>query len=571
MESFRSKHLNRTRVLLTLLIFQLICNILFVEHYFGHVNLNNLFYVSSRVVYNDINGDNTSLRRIGGWQTVDGGCGYQAGTIKAEVRNETVRDGQQFIHGSLPLELPTPVLAHQILWSDSMTFRNYLSILSVWKTLKPYQIKLYIQKNFKFQEFVYDDWYQKAISRISTLQIVKLDLLDKTEYSKEDEIAVVETVLKETGGIYVNINTILNSDLQSQLNSTFHADLADDLSISFLTLAPGKAIPETFKTNRVPESGTKCVPFKLFTESELCCSVTENIFPYSIMRDNSTFGYLARTLFYGSPSIPEPSTSFPPIPKIVHYVWFGRGNLDYSMYLSFLSTQRFIKPLQIRIYVDTNNTSMYLKKMAEFKNVQIVFYGHLKSIFQTPVRAVSHASDFLRADVLYRFGGMYIDWDVYWLKPIDDLVSKGYETISSLDYYDDMFPRKTYPDTINMGVLLAVPGSRFISLWRDSFKQYSGRHHTWHAVENVYKLYEEHPSLLVIDKRLQIMCHELRCHPLWLDDYKTVKAHHEFDFTKDVYAVHFTAPTPEAFTSEKHVKESKGFFADMARHVLGDL
>ena len=86
---------------------------------------------------------------------------------------------------------------------------------------------------------------------------------------------------------------------------------------------------------------------------------------------------------------------------------------------------------------------------------------------------------------------------------------------------------------------------------------------------NVYKLYEEHPDLLVIDERLQIMCHELRCHPLWLNDYKDTKAHHVFDFKNDVYAVHFTYPTPEAFKSEKLVLESKGYFTDMARHILG--
>ena len=152
------------------------------------------------------------------------------------------------------------------------------------------------------------------------------------------------------------------------------------------------------------------------------------------------------------------------------------------MYLSFLSSQRFIQSQQIRIYIDTNNTCPYLKKMAEYSNVEVVFYGPLKTIFQKPVRAVSHTSDFLRAGVLYRFGGMYIDWDVYWFKPIDDLVSKGCETITSLDYYDDIFPRKEYPDTINMGVLLSRQRSRFISLWRDSYQQYTGGHHTYKCI-----------------------------------------------------------------------------------------
>lgn len=571
---------NWSKVLFIFLILQLICNILFLGQYLGHLDIRKFFAASSVNSYNT----NKQFWCYNGtkyYKTLETPIGIGMDEMRKKTmltaaqgdreKDQVDRDESDVFHMPLPIEFGVPLIVHQILWTNSMTFRNYLSILSVWKILKPYQIRLYVRTSFAAKSFVYDDWYQKSISRIPALQVEKPEFLDKVkdDISYTEEINNALTVMKNIGGIYVNINTMMMGNVWLRLNGTFEVGMTGNMTIGYLALSQNSAPPDSRNIPPVNNVMPKCVPASSYTGSEICCTIPQHIFPYNIMWDNSSFSFLARTLFYGKPEYPKLNSSFPPIPKIVHYVWFGKGHLDYSMYLSFLSTQKFIKPVKVLIYVDANNTCPYLKKMGEFNNTEVIFYGSLKSIFQTPVRAVSHASDFLRADVLYRFGGMYIDWDVYWLKPIDDLVNKGYETIASLDYYDDMFPRKDYPDTINMGVLLSRPRSRFISIWRDSYRSYTGGHHTWHAVENVYKLYEEHPDLLFIDKRLQIMCHELRCHPLWLKDYKSTKAHHEFDFTKDVYAVHFTFPTPEAFKSEKLVKESKGYFADMARHILG--
>jgi drug/metabolite transporter superfamily protein YnfA len=46
---------------------------------------------------------------------------------------------------------------------------------------------------------------------------------------------------------------------------------------------------------------------------------------------------------------------------------------------------------------------------------------------------MSHRSDIIRADILLKYGGIYSDWDVIWLKPIDELISKGYDTILNFD------------------------------------------------------------------------------------------------------------------------------------------
>ena len=544
----------RTKKWVLLILSVLVCCIiLFVKYYTEYVNLKLMLLPVMR----------------------PSDCGFSLWRKNISITDKCGMKGKSSARGldvALPIELPVPRVAHQILWTDTMTFRNYLSLLSVWKQLKPFVIKLYVRRHFHPKRFVYNDWFQKATDRISNLQVIQLDLLDVLNYSPVDESIGALSVLKENGGIYVNMNTLVSSDLWLFLGKrTFYAGFTADLSISFIAMSQREYKPEKIWTFK-KESVCHCVTMETYTGSEICCTVSKEIIPVTIMPDSSPFGSLARTLFYGSPNLPVPNTSFPPIPKLVHYVWFGGGDIDYSMSFSVHSTQRFVKPLHIFIYVDQIVPRKNLDKLTTtYDNVHIVYTGSLKSVYQTPLRAISHASDFLRSDLLYRHGGIYIDWDVYWLKPIDDIISMGYEAIASLDYYVDQYPRKTYPDTINMGVLLARPNSKFLGLWRESYKQYKDTegYHTYQAVEYVYKLYEEHPDALAIDKRLQIMCHELRCHPLWLSDYKDFYAHHEFDFTKDVYAVHFTWPTPKAFTSDEHLKTDTGFFADMARHVAG--
>ena len=565
----------RNRLLFGIFVFQLGCSVFFIACYLRQGKISPKNELSANGCKNSKKDGQDQPRTL--WniyrksRTEDVSNKPLELSFRESVQPSEINQSSMIFN--LPTEQPIPRIVHMLLWTDSLTFRNYLSILSVWKILNPYQIILYTRTKFMTKEFEYDDWFLKATSRISSLQVMKLDVLDMYNYTVQTELDVALSVLKKFGGVYVNINTIINADLWTGSNESFVVGSTADWFIVYIAIARNANVPDKFIIKQSTESrhisSFPCVTSKTFTDSDICCTMEKGLFPYHIMRDNSSFGYLARTLFYGKPEVPEPKASFPPIPKLVHYVWFGEKDIDYSMFMSFLSTQRFVKPLKIYIYVDHNISRPYFDKMLAYSNVQVVYYGSLYTVFQKPLAKTLHVSDIIRADVLMRYGGVYVDWDVYWLKLADELFTRGHETIASLDFFKDMFPRQGFPDTINMGVLLARPGSRFLLLWHDSFKKYTGKHHTYHAVELVYKLYEEHPDLLVIDKRLQVMCHFLRCHPLWIKNYKDDNIHTDFDFTKDAYTVHFTEPTPKEFSSLESIRNAKNFFGDMGRHILG--
>lgn len=248
MEQSCNIRLKRNRILFIVFVFQLLCNIILIGYYLGHEKMN-LLPASSGWIKNKYSSCMDGTVTEAGTKRAD----FQVADIKEWTTNTAQtkmakrkpagKDDTIFPQFFLPIELPIPQIVHQILWTDTLNFRNYLSILSVWKILKPYQIILYTRKSFKTKEFDYNDWFDKATSRIASLQVVKLDLFDNMKYSVAEEPVgarsdlLARSVLKETGGVYVNINTIINSNLWLQFNSTFHAGFADDSSIGFLALA----------------------------------------------------------------------------------------------------------------------------------------------------------------------------------------------------------------------------------------------------------------------------------------------------------------------------------------------
>ena len=108
-------------------------------------------------------------------------------------------------------------------------------------------------------------------------------------------------------------------------------------------------------------------------------------------------------------------------------------------------------------------------------------------------------SDYWRGDILIRYGGIYMDWDVMWVNPIpEDL--RRYETVACAD-----FPATgAFPDVFNMGVLLAAKGSKYLRFFLESYHHYLDSHWSYNAIHMPYKVYEKHPDLLLVNRHLQV-------------------------------------------------------------------
>lgn len=99
------------------------------------------------------------------------------------------------------------------------------------------------------------------------------------------------------------------------------------------------------------------------------------------------------------------------IPKVIHYCWFGKGELPKLAQKCIKSWKKYCPDYEIICWNEDNfdiTQNRYMQEAYEAKKWAFV-------------------SDFARLKVIYDHGGIYMDTDVEILKPIDDLLeTKGY-------------------------------------------------------------------------------------------------------------------------------------------------
>ncbi len=99
------------------------------------------------------------------------------------------------------------------------------------------------------------------------------------------------------------------------------------------------------------------------------------------------------------------------IPKIIHYCWFGRGELPELAVKCIESWKKFCPDYEIMVWNEDNfdvNCNQYVKEAYEAKKFAFV-------------------SDVARLVALYNYGGIYLDTDVRTLKSFDEyLHHKGF-------------------------------------------------------------------------------------------------------------------------------------------------
>lgn len=132
------------------------------------------------------------------------------------------------------------------------------------------------------------------------------------------------------------------------------------------------------------------------------------------------------------------------IPKIIHYCWFGRGQLPVSAVNCIESWKKFLPDYVIKKWSEDNfdiNLNLYVKQAYENKKYAFV-------------------TDFVRLYAIYTEGGVYMDTDVEVLKSLDKfLVHPAFSGFENNNY-------------VPTGIMAAEKGS----LWaKELLAQYNNR------------------------------------------------------------------------------------------------
>lgn len=94
------------------------------------------------------------------------------------------------------------------------------------------------------------------------------------------------------------------------------------------------------------------------------------------------------------------------IPKKLHYIWIGDKELPEEDQRNIESWYRFCPDYEICLWNEENYD----------------FHGNRYVHEAIMNRQYMYATDYVRKDILYRFGGIYLDTDVELLAPLDDLL-----------------------------------------------------------------------------------------------------------------------------------------------------
>lgn len=158
------------------------------------------------------------------------------------------------------------------------------------------------------------------------------------------------------------------------------------------------------------------------------------------------------------------------IPRVVHFV-FGlrpqREPFHLLHYLAIESCRQVVRPDEIRLHVHELPYGIYwdlARPLVTLERVQPVAGIDAGAPDVAPYRYAHHA-DVIRLDVLARDGGMYADIDTIFLRPVPEGCWDAPAVIgeeSPVQYPDSPGPERSMSNAL----LMAEPGSRFISTWR---------------------------------------------------------------------------------------------------------
>ena len=144
-----------------------------------------------------------------------------------------------------------------------------------------------------------------------------------------------------------------------------------------------------------------------------------------------------------------------PLPKTIHYCWFGGGQKTELIERCIASWKKYAPDCEI---IEWNEN-----------NYDVTKNPYMKEAFEA--KRWSFVSDYARLDIVYEHGGIYFDTDVELIRPIDDLLSgTGFIGFEQADQNGQYFVNSG-------GGFGALPYDSIIKKMRDYYNELSFLNH----------------------------------------------------------------------------------------------
>lgn len=371
--------------------------------------------------------------------------------------------------------------------------------------------------------WMYNTWFQELKTEFPFFQVHQVTAAEGAcdGHARPSVSFIRSQIMLTTGGIYVNEHTVIDHFPESLWTAGIVDAVDNRTGVGFLAMRRGNnglSAGDNVGDSRLPVKRLRCVSIDSYNvednnsslQKPVTCVNTpkEAFYPKDIWELNTRFGRLTRQVFYGDEAIRKVARSSTTlIPNIAHIIWIGGGEMDYLFYLCVLSVLYVAKVDALYIYGDQPPTGSYWLAVRTEPRLHWVYRDVSKTVFGTRVDVISHMTDVWRADFMVRYGGIYIDTDAIFVRPLNDVI-RSYDAVGT---YDWTYWEPPFPDTINFGVAIGKRGARYWRRFLKSMQWFVDTDWSWNGLRQPYKIKERHPELLHIDPHLQVSSYLLCC------------------------------------------------------------
>ncbi|XP_070173296.1 uncharacterized protein [Littorina saxatilis] len=407
-------------------------------------------------------------------------------------------------------------------------FNDYLGVLSILRVLQPLKLVFHYTHLPLLDDLWYNTWFWELKQSVPNL--VLKQLTTSHACGSVDMLKTALGLLSVDGGFFVGEGVVLAKSIDHLkllpfwfafndpkrdatsgvvfVNRGFNEHTLLDYVQVIMVNAPHCLSQDDY--NRLENSEEE-------ENHSLCVSLAESVYPRDIRSSDDPFAELARWLFYGrrDPIFTVHSGQVDLVPRISHYTWMssddpeGAKEFTFAHYISVLSALHVAGMDHVYVHGDVVPRGPWWDELG-MQNVTFVSVEHPDAVFQQPVEVPSHASDVIRYNVLYKYGGVYQDTDVVWVNQVPDWLL-GYPTVACPEWpsYGE------WPDTLNLGVIIARRHSPFLRHVMSTYRYFRDTDWNFNAVLLPYRTYEWFPDTLYLDVFLQAICSHGVCHPAW--------------------------------------------------------
>lgn len=158
------------------------------------------------------------------------------------------------------------------------------------------------------------------------------------------------------------------------------------------------------------------------------------------------------------------------VPNIIHFIRFNQSEVSFVDYICILAAFRNHRPDFIYIHSDSPIEQFHgkywnwIRNNVDLYSIIRVFHVDLPShVFGQKISdkwRVWHGSDVTRLGILMKYGGIYLDNDVYVIKSLDKY--RKFEAVVNWDDGDD----------VGNNLIIAHRNARVLPLWLDTYRDY---------------------------------------------------------------------------------------------------